>query len=187
MGFVPGDGSPEAASMVQVSRTMFSAVKRVLGFDEISVDALPTDAGNRLRKSQIRGAIEQMRVFVLGNTFFAPVLAMQAWGVGVTDCEARGLPGGVDPREPGEQCCSSLVFTVSPRAASNRNMAYPPVPMATTAMTATMNKILKKPAQNSSLPVDLLRLLRSRTSPPSPIVSSSSSSSMSTSRSVSEL
>lgn len=55
----------------------------MLGLDEISLDSLPRGAGNRLRRSQMRGAIEQMQVFVVGNTFFAPVLAFQAWGRGV--------------------------------------------------------------------------------------------------------
>lgn len=37
----------------------------------------------RMRRQQIRGAIEQMRIFVVGNTFFAPVLAFQAWNTGI--------------------------------------------------------------------------------------------------------
>ncbi|WP_368187607.1 putative bifunctional diguanylate cyclase/phosphodiesterase [Aestuariibius sp. HNIBRBA575] len=60
-----------------------SKLSQALGFDEIALESLPLDAGNRLRKSQIRGAIEQMRVFVVGNTCFAPVLAFQAWGLGL--------------------------------------------------------------------------------------------------------
>ena len=48
-----------------------------------SVAQLPSIAANRLRQSQIRGAIEQMRVFLAGNTFFAPVLSFQAWNTGI--------------------------------------------------------------------------------------------------------
>ncbi|WP_299651970.1 bifunctional diguanylate cyclase/phosphodiesterase [uncultured Tateyamaria sp.] len=58
-------------------------VRRAIGLDDISLETMPVDAANRLRKLQMRGAIEQMRVFVIGNTFFAPVLAFQAWGAGV--------------------------------------------------------------------------------------------------------
>lgn len=56
---------------------------KVLKVDEISVARLPTTAANRIRQSQIRGAIEQMRVFLAGNTFFAPVLSLQAWNTGI--------------------------------------------------------------------------------------------------------
>jgi hypothetical protein len=56
---------------------------QALGLGDISLDELPSDAADRLRKLQMRGAIEQMRVFVIGNTFFAPVLSSQAWGTGV--------------------------------------------------------------------------------------------------------
>lgn len=56
---------------------------KVLKVDEISVAQLPTTAANRIRQSQIRGAIEQMRVFLAGNTFFAPVLSLQAWNTGI--------------------------------------------------------------------------------------------------------
>ena len=69
--------------MMNVIRTIGSTVGRALGLDEISLDALSVGAGNRLRQSQMRDAIEQMRIFVIGNTFFAPVLALQAWGAGV--------------------------------------------------------------------------------------------------------
>ncbi len=56
---------------------------KLIGLDEIETTHLSDDAARRLRRSQIRGAIEQMQVFVVGNTLFAPVLAFQAWGVGV--------------------------------------------------------------------------------------------------------
>lgn len=69
--------------MVTTLKFLASSVRRAFGLDEISLDPLPIDAANRLRKLQIRGAIEQMRVFVIGNTFFAPVLSLQAWGTGV--------------------------------------------------------------------------------------------------------
>ena len=44
---------------------------------------LSESASKRMRRQQIRGAIEQMRVFLVGNTFFAPVLAFQAWNIGI--------------------------------------------------------------------------------------------------------
>ncbi len=69
--------------MTKILNVLSSLWRRSLGLDEISIHALPLGAHNRVRKAQIRGAIEQMRVFVLGNTFFAPVLAFQAWGSGV--------------------------------------------------------------------------------------------------------
>lgn len=58
---------------------------KVLKVEEISVAQLPTTAANRIRQSQIRGAIEQMRVFLAGNTFFAPVLSLQAWNTGINN------------------------------------------------------------------------------------------------------
>ncbi|MGX9355162.1 putative bifunctional diguanylate cyclase/phosphodiesterase [Roseobacteraceae bacterium S113] len=60
-----------------------NSLRGLLGLGEIAPETLPTDAANRLRKAQMRGAIEQMRVFVLGNTFFAPVLSSQAWDKGM--------------------------------------------------------------------------------------------------------
>ena len=64
-------------------KAVSSTVEDALGLEEISLEGLSAGAGNRLRQSQMRDAIEQMRVFVIGNTFFAPVLALQAWGAGV--------------------------------------------------------------------------------------------------------
>lgn len=44
-----------------------------------------TDAANRLRRSEIRGTIEQNRVMVFCNTFFAPMLSFQAWDRGINE------------------------------------------------------------------------------------------------------
>lgn len=60
-----------------------SALSDALGFAALSSSDLSEEAAKRLRRLQIRGAIEQMRVFVAGNTMFAPVLAFQVWGMGV--------------------------------------------------------------------------------------------------------
>ena len=51
--------------------------------DDLSILQQPQEVANRIRRKQMRGAIEQMRVFVIGNTFFAPVLAVQAWNSGI--------------------------------------------------------------------------------------------------------
>lgn len=51
-------------------------------FGELGTRGLPIDVANRLRRGQIRGTIEQMRVMLLGNTLFAPALSMNAWGQG---------------------------------------------------------------------------------------------------------
>ncbi|MCR9137212.1 MAG: EAL domain-containing protein [Alphaproteobacteria bacterium] len=56
---------------------------KILKVEEISMAQLPSSAANRMRQSQIRGAIEQMRVFLAGNTFFAPVMSFQAWNTGI--------------------------------------------------------------------------------------------------------
>ncbi|MBU2993677.1 EAL domain-containing protein [Octadecabacter sp. 1_MG-2023] len=53
-----------------------------LGLNELSSGQFSDDVGNRLRREQLRGTIEQMRVMLLGNTFFAPVLSFQAWNHG---------------------------------------------------------------------------------------------------------
>lgn len=50
-----------------------------LGLDEVSVTSLGEQSAKRLRRSQIRGAIRQSRLFVMGNTLFAPFLSFQAW------------------------------------------------------------------------------------------------------------
>ncbi len=63
--------------------SVLSFVGQTTGLSEISTRDLSNSAANRLRRRQIRGAIEQMRVFVIGNTLFAPVLATQAWNSGV--------------------------------------------------------------------------------------------------------
>lgn len=67
----------------KTQRSALSKIHKAVGLDWIAPETLPTDAANRLRRVQIRGAIEQMRVFLIGNTCFAPVLSLQAWGAGV--------------------------------------------------------------------------------------------------------
>lgn len=69
--------------MTGILNSVASRAYQTLGLADISLDPLPSDAAKRLRQQQIRCAIEQMRVFVVGNTFFAPVLSFQAWGTGV--------------------------------------------------------------------------------------------------------
>lgn len=54
-----------------------------LGIDDPSSEPLNDDMARRLRRLQMRSAIEQMRLFVVGNTVFAPFLSMQAWNAGV--------------------------------------------------------------------------------------------------------
>lgn len=41
------------------------------------------EAAKRLRREQLRGTIEQMRLMLLCNTFFAPALSIQAWNSGI--------------------------------------------------------------------------------------------------------
>ncbi|OIQ45624.1 MAG: hypothetical protein BM558_02890 [Roseobacter sp. MedPE-SW] len=53
-----------------------------LGLGDLGTQGLPLDVANRLRRGQLRGTIEQMRVMLLGNTLFAPALSMNAWGQG---------------------------------------------------------------------------------------------------------
>ncbi|MDW3223330.1 MAG: EAL domain-containing protein [Paracoccaceae bacterium] len=55
----------------------------LLGLDELEEGHLSEAAANRMRRGQIRGSIEQMRVFLAANTFFAPALSLQAWNSGV--------------------------------------------------------------------------------------------------------
>ncbi len=69
--------------MTTGNSSVLSFAAEAIGLNGISTRDLSTNAGNRLRRRQIRGAIEQMRVFVIGNTLFAPVLAIQAWDTGM--------------------------------------------------------------------------------------------------------
>jgi len=70
-------------SLASMPRAVLRALHRLLGLHELSLDQFSTDTANRVRRSQIRGTIEQMRVFVVGNTVFAPVLSFQAWNTGI--------------------------------------------------------------------------------------------------------
>lgn len=66
------------------ARTKLSAVwRQALKLDEISITQLLPDAANRLRQIQLRGAMDQMRVFLAGTTVFAPIISLQAWDKGV--------------------------------------------------------------------------------------------------------
>lgn len=63
-----------------------SVLRRLLvhfGLSDADNEPLSNDMARRLRRNQIRGAIEQMRVFVISNTIFAPILSFQAWNTGV--------------------------------------------------------------------------------------------------------
>ncbi|MEM6939325.1 MAG: EAL domain-containing protein [Pseudomonadota bacterium] len=62
--------------------SLLSTLHRAIGLHEISLNHLSSDAANRLRVLQIRGAIDQMQIFVVGNTVFAPILSFQAWNAG---------------------------------------------------------------------------------------------------------
>lgn len=55
----------------------------MLGLNELDESHLTDAAANRMRRGQIRGSIEQMRVFLAANTFFAPALSFQAWNSGI--------------------------------------------------------------------------------------------------------
>ena len=69
--------------MIKLFRKIVDKASALLRLDEFALSSLAGDQADRLRRSQLRGAIEQMRVFLAGNTFFAPVLAFQAWGQGI--------------------------------------------------------------------------------------------------------
>ncbi len=64
-------------------RKVFRLIGLQLGLRELSLKKFSEDTAHRLRRSQIRGAIDQMRVFVVGNTAFAPILSAQAWNAGI--------------------------------------------------------------------------------------------------------
>ena len=69
--------------VVQMLREGLARLGKAIGAHEIKIDQLPEEAANRLRRDQIRGAIKEMRLFLGGTTVFAPVISMQAWGVGI--------------------------------------------------------------------------------------------------------
>ena len=70
-------------SVVQMLREGLARLGKAIGAHEIKIDQLPEEAANRLRRDQIRGAIKEMRLFLGGTTVFAPVISMQAWGIGI--------------------------------------------------------------------------------------------------------
>lgn len=71
------------SSVTHMAQTFMAQIGNAIGLDEILGPHLSEEPEKRMRRQQIRGAIEQMRVFVIGNTIFAPVLAFQAWGLGI--------------------------------------------------------------------------------------------------------
>jgi len=64
-------------------RSFLAHSRKALNLDGLSIEKLPTTAANGLRRTQIRGAIEQMRLFATGTTVFAPIVSFQAWNQGV--------------------------------------------------------------------------------------------------------
>ena len=67
---------------MQLSSTPFlSLLARLTGAD-LRPDQFQPDVANRLRKKQLTGTIDQMRIMLVCNTFFAPALSYQAWGAG---------------------------------------------------------------------------------------------------------
>lgn len=63
----------------------FAKLIAALGLVELRSDQFREDVANRLRRGQLRGTIEQMRIMLLGNTFFAPALSFQAWNIGANE------------------------------------------------------------------------------------------------------
>lgn len=66
-----------------LSKALLRKVSDALSLEDLSLEHLTDSAAKRLRRQQIRSSIEQMRVFVVGNSFFATVLAYQAWNTGI--------------------------------------------------------------------------------------------------------
>lgn len=67
----------------RLGQTVVGWFQQAFRLRDLSVSQFPVDTANRMRRLQIRGAIEQMRVFVLGNTVFAIVLGFQVWNMGI--------------------------------------------------------------------------------------------------------
>ena len=61
---------------------LYRCLSKLGGWGE-QYQSLSDDMARRLRRHQMRGAIEQMRIFVISNTVFAPILSWQAWNAGV--------------------------------------------------------------------------------------------------------
>ncbi len=82
--YVPGTSQSERGRLLNTTAfakilRSFGKGRRWIGLHEPS---LSKDANCRLRRQQIQGAIDQIRTFTLGNTFFAPILSAQAWNQG---------------------------------------------------------------------------------------------------------
>lgn len=67
---------------IGVSLRFLLKIMGQIGLSELSPQQFPQNVADRFRKGQLQGTVDQMRVMLLGNTFFAPVLAMQAWNLG---------------------------------------------------------------------------------------------------------
>lgn len=70
-------------SLAKGLRSVSGALSHLLRLHELSLAQFSNETANQVRRGQIRGAIEQMRVFVVGNSVFAPVLSLQAWNMGM--------------------------------------------------------------------------------------------------------
>ncbi len=62
--------------------SLLDLIARV-GLSDLRPEQFPHDAAKRLRSNQLRGTMEQMRVMLPCNTFFAPALSYQAWNAGI--------------------------------------------------------------------------------------------------------
>lgn len=51
----------------------------MVGMDGLSASQFQGDVADRFRRGQLRDTVEQMRVMLLGNTVFAPILAFETW------------------------------------------------------------------------------------------------------------
>ncbi|WP_299933077.1 ATP-binding protein [uncultured Pelagimonas sp.] len=64
-------------------RTPFLDILAKIPGADLRPQQFSEDVAKRLRRQQIRGTIEQMRIMLLCNTFFAPALSLQVWNSGV--------------------------------------------------------------------------------------------------------
>ncbi|WP_353309424.1 ATP-binding protein [Shimia sp. NS0008-38b] len=64
-------------------RTPFLSILAKIPGADLRPQQFSEDAAKRLRRQQIRGTIEQMRIMLLCNTFFAPALSLQVWNSGL--------------------------------------------------------------------------------------------------------
>lgn len=62
---------------------ILSFFAKLLRLDGLSAQQLHPTSAKKLRRGQMRGAIDQMRVCLAGNAIFAPLMAFQAWNSGI--------------------------------------------------------------------------------------------------------